>query len=48
MFDALQDRFQRVFKKLRVQGVLTEEVVDESLREVRLALLEADVNFKVV
>src|SRR5215470_7999537 len=48
MFDALQDRFQRVFKTLRVQGVLTEQVVDESLREVRLALLEADVNFKVV
>jgi signal recognition particle subunit SRP54 len=48
MFEALQDRFQRVFKTLRVQGVLTEQVVDESLREVRVALLEADVNFKVV
>ncbi len=48
MFEALQDKFQRVFKGLRVQGVLNEQAVDESLREVRLALLEADVNFKVV
>jgi signal recognition particle subunit SRP54 len=48
MFDALQDKFQRVFKTLRVQGVLDEQGVDETLREVRLALLEADVNFKVV
>jgi len=48
MFDALQDRLQRVFKNLRVQGVLDEEVVDETLREVRLALLEADVNLQVV
>ena len=39
---------QRVFKTLRIQGVLNEEVVDSTLREVRLALLEADVNFKVV
>ncbi len=48
MFDALQDKFQQVFKTLRIQGVLTEQVVDGTLREVRLALLEADVNFKVV
>jgi signal recognition particle subunit SRP54 len=48
MFDQLQDKFQKVFKNLRIQGVLTEEVVDETLREVRLALLEADVNFNVV
>jgi signal recognition particle subunit SRP54 len=48
MFDALQDRLQRVFKTLRIQGVLTEEVVDQTLREVRLALLDADVNLKVV
>ncbi|MGB7590398.1 MAG: signal recognition particle protein [Terriglobia bacterium] len=48
MFDALQGRFQKVFKSLRVQGVLNEEVVDETLREVRLALLEADVNLNVV
>ena len=48
MFEALQEKFQRVFKTLRVQGVLSEAVVDETLRDVRLALLEADVNFKVV
>jgi signal recognition particle subunit SRP54 len=48
MFDALQGRFEKVFKSLRVQGVLSEEVVDETLREVRLALLDADVNLNVV
>jgi signal recognition particle subunit SRP54 len=48
MFDALQDRLQGVFKALRIHGVLTEEVVDQTLREVRLALLDADVNLKVV
>jgi signal recognition particle subunit SRP54 len=48
MFEALQGRFEKVFKSLRVQGVLNEEVVDETLREVRLALLEADVNLNVV
>jgi signal recognition particle subunit SRP54 len=48
MFDALQERFEKTFKSLRTQGVLNEQAVDESLREVRLALLEADVNFKVV
>jgi signal recognition particle subunit SRP54 len=48
MFDALQDRLQKVFKGLRVQGVLNEEVVDQTLREVRLALLDADVNLNVV
>ena len=48
MFDALQEKFQRVFKTLRGQGILNEALVDETLREVRLALLEADVNVKVV
>ncbi|MGH9357072.1 MAG: signal recognition particle receptor subunit alpha, partial [Terriglobia bacterium] len=48
MFDALQEKFQTVFKSLRLQGVLTEEAVDETLGVVRLALLEADVNLKVV
>jgi signal recognition particle subunit SRP54 len=48
MFDALQDRLQKVFKSLRIQGVLNDEVVDESLQEVRLALLDADVNLNVV
>jgi signal recognition particle subunit SRP54 len=48
VFDALTDRLQGVFKRLRGKGKLTERDVDEALREVRLALLEADVNFKVV
>ena len=48
MFDALQEKFDKVLKSLRIQGVLTEEATDESLREVRLALLEADVHYKVV
>src|SRR5215469_7712702 len=48
MFDALQEKLEKTFKSLRVQGVLNEQALDESLREVRLALLEADVHFKVV
>ena len=48
MFDSLQDRLQKVFKNLRIQGVLNDEVVDQTLREVRLALLDADVNLNVV
>src|SRR5512138_3570756 len=48
MFENLSDKLDLVFKKLRGQGVMTEENVKEALREVRLALLEADVNFKVV
>ncbi len=48
MFDALTDRFDGIFKRLRGHGRLTEADVDEVLREIRLALLEADVNFKVV
>jgi signal recognition particle subunit SRP54 len=48
MFDALQEKFQRVFRTLRGQGILNEALVDETLREVRLALLEADVNVNVV
>jgi signal recognition particle subunit SRP54 len=48
MFDSLQDRLQNVFKSLRVQAVLNEEVIDETLKEVRLALLEADVNLNVI
>ena len=48
MFDTLADRLQDVFKRLRGKGKLTERDVDEALREVRMALLEADVNFKVV
>lgn len=47
-FEGLSSRLQSVFSKLRGKGKLTEDDVNEALREVRLALLEADVNFKVV
>src|SRR5437867_11448018 len=48
MFDSLSTRLQDVFKSLRGEVRLTEEHVESALREIRLALLEADVNFKVV
>src|SRR5258706_13430492 len=48
MFENLQERLQRTFKSLRGQGVLNEENIQETMRELRLALLEADVNVKVV
>jgi len=48
MFENLSDKLELIFKKLRGQGVMTEENIKEALREVRLVLLEADVNFKVV
>jgi signal recognition particle subunit SRP54 len=48
MFESLSTRLQDVFKTLRGQGRLTEDLVEAALREIRLALLEADVNFKVV
>jgi len=48
VFDNLSDRLQGVFKKLRGQGRISEAVLEASLREVRLALLEADVNVGVV
>ncbi len=47
-FEGLQDRLQGVFKKLRGHGKLTEANIEEMLKEIRIALLEADVNFKVV
>jgi signal recognition particle subunit SRP54 len=47
-FDGLGDKLQNIFKKLRGKGRLTEKDVKEAMREVRMALLEADVNFKVV
>ncbi len=47
MFENLTDRLEGVFKKLRGHGILTEENIKEAMREVRMALLEADVNFKV-
>lgn len=48
IFESLSDRLQETFKKLRGHGKLTEDDVNEAMREVRMALLEADVNFKVV
>ena len=48
MFETLSERLQAAFRSLRGQGTLTEGHVDAALREVRLALLEADVHFKVV
>src|SRR5215211_5313255 len=48
MFESLSNRLQDVFKSLRGQGRLTPENIEAALREIRLALLEADVNFKVV
>src|SRR5882724_2757046 len=48
MFENLQEKLQRAFKNLRGQGTLTPENIEEALKEIRMALLEADVNFKVV
>ena len=48
IFEGLADRLQETFKKLRGHGRLTEDDVNEAMRDVRMALLEADVNFKVV
>lgn len=47
MFEKLQERFESTFKKVRGYGKLTESNIKDTLREVRVALLEADVNFKV-
>ncbi len=48
MFETLSEKLQRVFKNLRGEGRLTEAHIEEALKEIRMALLEADVNFKVV
>jgi signal recognition particle subunit SRP54 len=48
MFDGLQDRLQGVFRHLKGEGRVSEEVLKGALREIRMALLEADVNFRVV
>ncbi|SLM46234.1 Signal Recognition Particle (SRP) component with 4.5S RNA (ffs) [Nitrospira japonica] len=48
MLDALSEKFEKILKKLRGSGVLTEQNIAEAMKEVRLALLEADVNFKIV
>ena len=48
IFENLADRLQETFKKLRGHGKLTADDVNATMREIRIALLEADVNFKVV
>ena len=48
MFDGLNDKLQDVFKRLKGEGRVSEEILDQALREIRIALLEADVNFRVV
>ncbi|HXX74710.1 MAG TPA: signal recognition particle protein [Nitrospiraceae bacterium] len=48
MLDSLSEKFEKILKKLRGSGVLTAQDIAEALKEVRLALLEADVNFKIV
>src|SRR5512136_1933432 len=48
MFENLSDKLQRVFKNLRGEGKLTPENMEQALREIRVALLEADVHFRVV
>ncbi|MEP7215661.1 MAG: signal recognition particle receptor subunit alpha, partial [Anaerolineaceae bacterium] len=47
MFESLTDKLQGAFKKFGSRGIVTEEDLDQALREVRMAMLEADVNFKV-
>ena len=48
MFESLAEKLEGIFKKLKGRGVLNEESVNAALKEIRMALLEADVNFKVV
>lgn len=48
MFESLSEKLEGIFKKLKGKGILKEEDVDVALKEIRMALLEADVNFKVV
>ncbi len=48
MFDGLQDRLQGVFRRLKGEGRVSREALDAALREIRMALLEADVNYRVV
>ena len=48
MFNSLTERFDSIFRKLKGHGKLNEQNIKESMREVRRALLEADVNFKIV
>jgi len=47
MFENLSEKLENIFKKLKGRGILTEDNINSSLKEIRMALLEADVNFKV-
>ncbi|MFO7660550.1 MAG: signal recognition particle receptor subunit alpha, partial [Candidatus Cloacimonadaceae bacterium] len=48
MFNSLSERLDKIFRNLKGVGYLTEQNIKDALREIRLALLEADVNFKIV
>ena len=48
MFEDLGDRLQNALNKIKGYGMITEDNIDSMMREIRLALLEADVNYKVV
>jgi len=48
MFNSLQERFDVIFRKLKGKGKLNEDNIKDAMREIRRALLEADVNFKIV
>ncbi|HTD57730.1 MAG TPA: signal recognition particle receptor subunit alpha, partial [Solirubrobacteraceae bacterium] len=48
MFDSLAEKLQATLGDVRQRGTLTEQDIEQTMREIRLALLEADVNFKVV
>ncbi|MDZ4182764.1 MAG: signal recognition particle receptor subunit alpha, partial [Candidatus Cloacimonadaceae bacterium] len=48
MFDSLSEKLDKIFRNLKGKGYLTEQNIKDSMREIRLALLEADVNFKIV
>jgi signal recognition particle subunit SRP54 len=48
MFSSLSEKLDKVFRNLKGKGYLTEQNIKDSMREIRLALLEADVNFKIV
>ena len=48
MFDKLQNKFSKIFSAIKGHGKISEKNVSEAIREIRIALLESDVNFKVV
>ena len=48
MFGQLQNRFKKIFKTIKGQGKISEGNISDAIREIRIALLESDVNFKVV